>query len=422
MAITINITGVKTLNHKKAWNVASAKLDQNIFPAIKMMVINEKGEGIPEHLKAYVTGVSTTGFDVFKNEDGTMRVEFLPTISYGDMLVAFAFLEAVKEQRPRCRIRFKEDKDDLEIDNGTVLALMSFYEKHLLDFFHNNTEEVTIMEGIRHPFYINAKHYVEQSASDEEMLEKFWIDYINLQWKTEDWNWASRANITTPSGETYVAHIINREEDTFYGVGDRVALLKDKEVKMVKREVFLAAMEGNKKFERLDYYQFSLKKMSKREFAKLYDSLEGEIVKQHAPNTYIMRWNPAISSFTMDAFKEAIEQYPEGFGIDWSIWEHDEARPGDKFYMVQVGEINTGIVWAGTICSEAYQDEDWSGKGRETWYVKCDIELWSEPEGEPLISSKKLSNAIPEIEWNHGHSGMKITNEQAEIIERLLDE
>ncbi len=41
-------------------------------------------------------------------------------------------------------------------------------------------------------------------------------------------------------------------------------------------------------------------------------------------STYIMRWNPAISSSKISAFEAARKKWPEGFRGNWSIyeWEH----------------------------------------------------------------------------------------------------
>ena len=67
-------------------------------------------------------------------------------------------------------------------------------------------------------------------------------------------------------------------------------------------------------------------------------------------NTFLLLWNPAISSYTIDRceeefdFKEATlgdfiddEQYFP-WDLNWSVWEWDKARKGDRFFMLRVGE------------------------------------------------------------------------------------
>lgn len=67
-------------------------------------------------------------------------------------------------------------------------------------------------------------------------------------------------------------------------------------------------------------------------------------------NTFLLLWNPAISSYTIDHcdeefdFKEAPlgdfiddEQY-FSWDLNWSVREWEKARKGDRFFMLRVGE------------------------------------------------------------------------------------
>lgn len=55
--------------------------------------------------------------------------------------------------------------------------------------------------------------------------------------------------------------------------------------------------------------------------------------------------------------------------FNWSVWEYEKAKEGDKFFMVKVGPGTNGIVMAGKFTSEPYKDEDWSGKKRTVYYM-----------------------------------------------------
>lgn len=96
--------------------------------------------------------------------------------------------------------------------------------------------------------------------------------------------------------------------------------------------------------------------------------------------TVVLMWKPAISSFhkedlskciqVLDSYNE--EDCPnEYLNLNWSIWDHEQVKDGDRFFMVKVGEGKTGIVMAGTIQSNPYKDKDWSGKDREVYYPTC---------------------------------------------------
>lgn len=136
-------------------------------------------------------------------------------------------------------------------------------------------------------------------------------------------------------------------------------------------------------------------------------------------NTYIMRWNPGISSSKIEDYREAAKAYPEGFCGVGSIYEHENAHEGDEYYMMRVGEGSNGIVYHGDFLSDPYLGEDWAGTEKKRYYVDIFIEDPCDPD-KPCITVEELEEAIPEITWRRGHSGELITPEQAEKLKKLL--
>ncbi len=129
-------------------------------------------------------------------------------------------------------------------------------------------------------------------------------------------------------------------------------------------------------------------------------------------NTIILKWNPAISSVTMERFERELlsSEWPE---FNWSVWDHQQAHVGDQFFLLRVGEGNTGIVASGTIISEAYQDEDWSGKGREVFYNDIAPDFILHPDRCPILTTESLAAAMPDFDWTGGHSGVVLPKEYA---------
>ena len=127
--------------------------------------------------------------------------------------------------------------------------------------------------------------------------------------------------------------------------------------------------------------------------------------------TYIMRWNPGISSSKIEDFRAARAKWPQGFQGDWSIYEWEEADEGDKYIMVRVGEGPNGVVYHGEFLSEPYEGKDWAGTAKKRHYVDITIEHPCDPD-EPMISIEQLEAVLPEIEWRRGHSGELLTDEQ----------
>lgn len=149
-----------------------------------------------------------------------------------------------------------------------------------------------------------------------------------------------------------------------------------------------------------------------------------KIIRNQQPNTIILMWNPSISSYTMERFEEDLVDMVEGYSLDdfnWSVWEHDKAKCGDRFFMIKVGPGSNGVVMSGTFSSEPYQDEDWSGRGRTTFYMDMDIKEMIHPDRCPLLTSDMLAQEIPDFEWTGGHSGQLLSKEQAEKLQVLWD-
>lgn len=143
----------------------------------------------------------------------------------------------------------------------------------------------------------------------------------------------------------------------------------------------------------------------------------------YEPKTYLMRWNPAISSFSEEDYTRFFEASETGiFRLNWSIFEWEEARPRDRFYMMRVGEKDPGIAFFGEITSNPYVEDDWAGTTKRRHYVDL-ICLDTVAPGEPSpLPLEKLQNAIPEFDWAKGHSGVLLPDEVANKLDELWQE
>ena len=140
------------------------------------------------------------------------------------------------------------------------------------------------------------------------------------------------------------------------------------------------------------------------------------------PRRYLMRWNPSISSFTEKDYEECVENMVHGmFRTNWSINEWEEARRGDMFYMMRVGDNKAGIVFNGQFISDPYPGDDWAGSTKRRMYVDMICAYPTEPGDKPLFSLERLQKAIPDFDWSKGHSGVLLTNEVADALVDLID-
>ena len=141
--------------------------------------------------------------------------------------------------------------------------------------------------------------------------------------------------------------------------------------------------------------------------------------------TFILMWNPGISTYTMQRFEDDLEEMCYNGPVDdldWNLRDWEQARIGDRFFMVRVGEGTTGIVMSGYFSTDPYEGEDWSGKGRQMYYMGLDIETMIHPERAPIITTEQLAAAIPDFDWTGGPSGRLLDSESAEKLEQLWDQ
>lgn len=144
--------------------------------------------------------------------------------------------------------------------------------------------------------------------------------------------------------------------------------------------------------------------------------------------TVIFKWNPAFSDFDMSDFLTSITDAKfSGFDEDdcdssWAVWDYERVHKGDRYFMVKVGFGQTGIVGWGDVTSEPYEGEDWSGKGRKTYYVKFCPSWILNPDALPLLTCDELAAAIPDFEWHKGHSGLMLTPDQEKKLDKLWEE
>jgi hypothetical protein len=139
------------------------------------------------------------------------------------------------------------------------------------------------------------------------------------------------------------------------------------------------------------------------------------------PKTYLMRWNPAISSFKEEDYEECFDNMEDGnFHMNWSIYEWQEARRGDIFYMLRTGDDKAGIVFRGFFISDPYIGGDWAGTTKRRCYVDMVCHNVVKPDEKPVESLEKLKKAVPKYNWEKGHSGELLSDDIAEKLYGLM--
>jgi len=346
--------------------------------------------------------------------------------SIGDVKLTFAFMKALRELYPNCIILYDENREqqfELVDDNFHAMVVMRLRNMMQIIEDFKDGEHICV-GGVNHDFFVPS-HEDYPDMSVEDLAIKAMNMFVEVEWNYMDCDTASKMDITnSKTGEKFTSRLLLNDKDTFVGVSQKVTLADNKgDVKIVAIEDFLSMLANNKHFEKVDPLQYVLRKMPDEEWAELYNSLDGEVCPSEGTErrkVYLLRWNPSISSFKEAYYKDAVEKYPNGFKMDWSIYEWEDAHEGDRFYMLRVGGDNDGIVFQGDFISEPYEDKDWAGTTKKRHYVDIGCYNLAEPGGMPLLSVKELEAAIPEINWRKGHSGELLTPNQADALDELM--
>ena len=129
-------------------------------------------------------------------------------------------------------------------------------------------------------------------------------------------------------------------------------------------------------------------------------------------NTFILRWNPAISSYKMEEHLDIVShvkkfQFPMHF--NWSVREWQNLKKNDAFILLQVGTDNDGIALVGKFCSEPYESASWRNDGTKIHYADMQIFDAFDLAQEPNLRVENFERMFPKIKWHGGHSGELIS-------------
>jgi hypothetical protein len=360
---------------------------------------------------------STQGVKIRHMVGGNIVIELPWLASQMDVKLCYAYLKAIKKVHRAARIMDEDDKG-VKLTDEEVIDQWHQRMKNMDDII--NKGEKTVIAGAMRDFYLNPARYIAQDEARNYYEEAF-ADFIIVQWanlEAEDIREEKRH--ITEDEELSSIRVVDNAGDAFIGVCQYVGMMKGNTCKMVKFEDFCALMKDQKAFRQLDEAQVLLHKMDEEDWDALFEDAKG-ITRENFRKTFIMRWNTDISNYTLAEFQEAMGNFFEpGFYYDWSIWDYQKAHVGDRFYMVRTGKGKHGVVMHGYIMGEPYPDEDWSGKGRRVYYIRMKPLNMVDPERSPLlVTTDELSEKIPGFDWEEGHSGMILSDEQAAKLEAI---
>jgi|GEM_PF-5930898 hypothetical protein len=139
-------------------------------------------------------------------------------------------------------------------------------------------------------------------------------------------------------------------------------------------------------------------------------------------NTFILRWNPAISSYKMEEHKKVCSQIAnEPTFYNWSVREWQDLHAGDAFVLLQVGTDNDGIAMIGKFISEAYEEDSWRNDGTKIHYADMQIFYACDLNEKKSFRATYFEKTFPGIKWHGGHSGEKLSEQDSEKLISRID-
>lgn len=366
----------------------------------------------------YIKGGSTQGIETILLKTGLFTINLPYLASRTDVALAFTLMREARKLRPELVIYDGDDKTFADLSEENELDTYYYRLDNMANIIEKQDAHIGV-NGLVHEFHIFPEYIKAQmpNASPQEWTYKAFEDFIDIQWNYGDYENFSRATVGSPDGEEFVARILGNNKG-FACVCQKVILYNEKETKIVPIDDFFAATKDNKFIKRLDYAQFVIDKMPDKVWQNFYDSFDVEPIR--SPKTYLLRWNPTISSFKLDDYRDVLSKYPGGFsGMNWSVYEWEKAHKGDHYYMLRTGDDKAGIVFRGVFTSDPYPGEDWAGNGKQRYYMDMDCYDCLPADEQSAITIETLEKSIPSIDWRHGHSGELLSSEDADRLNEL---
>lgn len=140
-------------------------------------------------------------------------------------------------------------------------------------------------------------------------------------------------------------------------------------------------------------------------------------------NTYILRWNPAVSSYKKESHLDLISQLKEGripTQFDWSVREWKNLKKNDFFILQQVGTENDGIAMIGKFAGECEEGDSWRRDGTRIHYAFLWIMDAFDCYKENVLPANRYEKLFPKIKWHGGSSGVLVEEKTAEkLVEQI---
>lgn len=138
------------------------------------------------------------------------------------------------------------------------------------------------------------------------------------------------------------------------------------------------------------------------------------VISDEITNSYLLTWNPEKYQVGGDSGVEL------GVEKQWSC-NSKQPQVGDRVYLMKVGIEPRGIIAAGIVTEESFEDKDWGDETQTRKYIKFKpLAVRNTPESGQLLLGelKQIANHLNiDFNWSPQSSGISIPNDIARKLE-----
>lgn len=140
--------------------------------------------------------------------------------------------------------------------------------------------------------------------------------------------------------------------------------------------------------------------------------------------TYLLTWNPRRFQWNELADDIAHVRDIGPLSGTWSCGNTRRIQPGDRFFLLRLGQEPRGIVGSGVILSEPFSEAHWDNdqaeRGENSLFVEVSIETLRDADSEIILAQEVLRNdpLLSSMHWSPQASGIRIPDDVAAELER----
>lgn len=160
-------------------------------------------------------------------------------------------------------------------------------------------------------------------------------------------------------------------------------------------------------------------------------AVPGDTVDQavgHSTPAYLLTWNPNRWEWSAEDVRATLARVPRGEARfeGWSTGNSKRLMPGDRVYLVKLGNATQGLFASGRAVSPCYEGLHWdpvrAAEHEMTTYVDLALDEMLDPAGGTLLPLEQIKSALPHLRWSPPAACLRLDEASTPKLERLWQE